>query len=91
MIEIINIQKITLSHAKRNLEDTTHRTEKQQTDSFLACTKSYYFDVADDSRVCYVEKDFSSKVICKKPHDEVQCLHYDVSKYSKSNLLGELF
>ena len=24
----------------------------------LACTKSYYFDVADDSRVCYVEKDF---------------------------------
>ena len=44
----------------------------------LACTKPYYFDVADDSRVCYVEKDFSSKVICKKPHDEVQCLHYDV-------------
>ena len=46
----------------------------------LACTKPYYFDVADDSRVCYVEKDFLSKVICKKLHDEVQCLHYDVSK-----------
>ena len=30
----------------------------------LACTKPYYFDVADDSRVCYVEKDFSSKGIC---------------------------
>ena len=54
-------------------------------------TKPYYFDVADDSRVCYVEKDFSSKVICKKPHEEVQCLHYDVSKYNKSNSLWELF
>ena len=31
----------------------------------------YYFDEADDSRVCYVEKDFLSKVICKKLHDEV--------------------
>ena len=42
--------------------------------------KPYYFDVADDSRVCYVEKDFLSKVICKKLHDEVHCLHYNVSK-----------
>ena len=47
---------------------------------FLACTKPYYFDVADDSRVCYVEKDFLSKVICKKLRDEVHCLHYNVSK-----------
>ena len=46
----------------------------------VACTKPYYLDVADDSRVCYVEKDFLSKVICKKLHDEVQCLHYDVLK-----------
>ena len=48
--------------------------------SKLACTKPYYFDVADDSRVCYVEKDFLSKVICKKLHDEEHCLHYDESK-----------
>ena len=41
----------------------------------IACTKPYYFDVADDSRVSYVEKDFLSKV-----HDEVHCLHYDKSK-----------
>ena len=27
----------------------------------LACTKPYYFDVADDSMVCYAEKDFLSK------------------------------
>ena len=27
----------------------------------VACTKPYHFDVADDSRVCYVEKDFSSQ------------------------------
>ena len=46
---------------------------------FVACTKPYYFDVAGDSRVCYVEKDFLSKVICKKLHDEVQYLHHDVS------------
>ena len=38
---------------------------------YVACTNSYYFDVADDSRVCYVEKVFLSKVICKKLHDEV--------------------
>ena len=43
----------------------------------LACTKPYYFDVADDSRVCYVEKDFLSEVICKKLHVEEQCLNYD--------------
>ena len=47
---------------------------------FVACTKPYYLDVADDSRVCYVEVIFSSRVICKRLHDEVQCLHYDVSK-----------
>ena len=46
----------------------------------LACIKPYYFDLADDSMVCYVEKDFSFKVICKKLHDEVHCLHYNVSK-----------
>ena len=46
----------------------------------LACTKTYYFDVANNSRVCYVEKGFSSKVICKKLNDEVHCLHYDESK-----------
>ena len=58
----------------------------------LACTKPYYFDVADDSRVCYVEKDFLSKVICKKLHDEVQCLHFDVSKYQRQfDSLEELF
>ena len=45
----------------------------------LACTKPYYFDVADDSRVCYVEKDFLSKVICKNLFDELQRLHNDVS------------
>ena len=44
---------------------------------FIACTKPYYLDVADDSRVCYVEKDFLSKVICKKLHDEVQWLRLD--------------
>ena len=44
----------------------------------LACTKPYYFDVADDSMVCYVEKDFSSKGICKNLYDGVQCLHYGV-------------
>ena len=33
-------------------------------EAFIACTKPYYLDVADDSRVCYVEKDFLSKVIC---------------------------
>ena len=46
----------------------------------LACTKPYYFDVADDSSVCYVEKNFLSKFICKKLHDEVLCLNYDKSK-----------
>ena len=55
----------------------------------LACTKPYYLYVADDSRVCYVETDFLSKVICKKLHDEVQCLHNDVSKTFDS--LEELF
>ena len=47
---------------------------------FVACTKPYYFDVADDSRVCYVEKNFLSKVICKNLYVGVQCLFYDVSK-----------
>ena len=48
---------------------------------YLACTKPYYFYVADDSRVCYIGKYFLSKVINKKLYDEVQCLHYyDVSK-----------
>ena len=42
----------------------------------VACTKPYYFNVADDSRVCNVEKDFLSKVICEKLHDEVR-LHYN--------------
>ena len=31
----------------------------------LACTKQYYFNGAENSRVCYVEKDFLSKVIFK--------------------------
>ena len=46
----------------------------------LACTKHYYFDVADDSRVCYVEKDFSSKGICRNLYGGVQCLHNDILK-----------
>ena len=49
-------------------------------DDSIACTKPYYFNVAGDSRVCYVEEDLLSKVICKKLHDEVHCLHYDKSK-----------
>ena len=53
----------------------------------LACTKPYYFDVADDSRVCYVEKDFLSKVICKKPHDEVHC--YIMTNQSKASLIPQ--
>ena len=36
------------------------------------------FDVADYSRVCYVEEDLSSKEIYKNPYGGGQCLHYDV-------------
>ena len=57
----------------------------------LACTKSYYFDVADDSRVCYVEKDISSKGISKNLYGGEQCLHYDVLKLGNCNSLDELF
>ena len=65
------------------LSSLARKTERKTTNQFelaLACTKPYYFDVADDSRVCYVEKDFLSQVICKKLHDEVHSLHYDESK-----------
>ena len=48
--------------------------------AIFASTKPYYFDVADDGRVCYVEKEFLSKVICKNLYIGVQCLYYDVSK-----------
>ena len=51
---------------------------QQKANPPLACTKPYYLNVADDSRVCYIEKDFLSKVICKKLHYEMQCLHFDV-------------
>ena len=43
-------------------------------------TLSNNFLVADDSRVCYVEKEFLPNIICKKRHDEVQCLHVYASK-----------
>ena len=42
----------------------TDNNKRQSSGKHLACTKRYCFDVADDSRVCYVEKDFSSKGIC---------------------------
>ena len=57
----------------------------------LACTKPYCFDVADDSRVCYVEKYFLSKGICKDPYGGVQSLHYDVLKLGNYNSLEESF
>ena len=60
--------------------DLSHEKWINEVDEDVACTKPYYFDVADDSRVCYVEKDFLSKVNCKKLHHEVHCLHYNVSK-----------
>ena len=53
----------------------------------LACTKPYYFDVADESRVCYVEKDFLSKVICKKLHDE--CIVNIMTYQSKASWIPQ--
>ena len=66
-----------------NFNENDYFSKKKKFISLLACTKPYYLDVADDSRVCYVEKDFLSNVICKKLHDEVQCLHSDVQFNSR--------
>ena len=72
--------KKSCRYVVRGLSTTNDLIFLLQADIDLACTKPYYLDVAEDSRVCYVEKDFLSKVICKKLHDEVHCLHYNVSK-----------
>ena len=60
-------------------------------DENIECTKPYYFNVADNSRVSYIKKDFSSKGICKNLYGGVQYLHYNILKLGNYKSLEKLF